>query len=286
MKRMATILGATLFGVGISFAQIPNAGFESWTNGEPDNWTTNNNSPSYVTLSQSATAHSGSSAILGQVASFSSFGFPPVLESGVRGKGFAYAGRPGVFTGFYQFTPVSGDIMEMTILLTKGGVQGTAVAGGSGLISTAVSSYTSFSVPLLYVTSDVPDTAYITFIIASTGGLTHVGSSFLLDDLALSGTAAVAGDPSQVPQSFSLNQNYPNPFNPTTTIRYGLPHRMQVTLTVFNSLGQQVKELVNGEVDAGYHDVKFDGSGLASGMYFYRIQSGSFVQTKTLLLVK
>jgi hypothetical protein len=80
-----------------------------------------------------------------------------------------------------------------------------------------------------------------------------------------------------LPNEFLLHQNYPNPFNPTTTIRYGLPQRSHVTLTVYNTLGQQVTTLVNGNEEAGYHEQKFDGTGLASGVYFYRIQAGSFV---------
>jgi hypothetical protein len=88
------------------------------------------------------------------------------------------------------------------------------------------------------------------------------------------------------PKEFSLMQNYPNPFNPSTTIRYGLPQRSQVTLTVYNTLGQSVSTLVNGDMEAGYHEVKFDGSGLSSGVYFYRMQAGSYVETKKLLLVR
>lgn len=88
------------------------------------------------------------------------------------------------------------------------------------------------------------------------------------------------------PASFSLGQNYPNPFNPTTTIRYGLPQQSSVTLTLFNTLGQLVATLVNENQDAGYHEAKFDGTGLASGVYLYRIQAGEYVQMRKLLLLK
>jgi len=89
-----------------------------------------------------------------------------------------------------------------------------------------------------------------------------------------------------VPDAYMLEQNYPNPFNPTTTIRYGLPQKSTVNLTVYNALGQRLRQLVDGEQDAGFHEVKFDGAGLASGVYFYRIRAGNFSQTKKFLLIQ
>jgi hypothetical protein len=88
------------------------------------------------------------------------------------------------------------------------------------------------------------------------------------------------------PGNFRLFQNYPNPFNPSTTIRYALPGRAHVTLTIFNTLGQKVATPVNESQEAGYHDVRFDGSGVASGVYFYRLMAGEYVATKRLLLIR
>jgi hypothetical protein len=89
-----------------------------------------------------------------------------------------------------------------------------------------------------------------------------------------------------VPLTAQLSQNYPNPFNPSTTIRYDLPQKSHVTLSVYNVLGQQVSILVQGEQESGYHEVRFDGSNLASGVYFYRLQAGTSVETKKLLLLR
>lgn len=88
------------------------------------------------------------------------------------------------------------------------------------------------------------------------------------------------------PDKFSIEQNFPNPFNPTTTIQYALPIRTRVLIAVYNTLGQKVAELVNEEKDAGYYEVQFDASHLASGAYVYRIQAGNFVQTKKFVLLR
>jgi hypothetical protein len=102
----------------------------------------------------------------------------------------------------------------------------------------------------------------------------------------LSYITGVRTSSSSIPETVELGQNFPNPFNPTTTIRYALPERSHVNLTVFNTLGQQVSALVNEIQDAGHHDVRFDGSGLASGVYFYRLQAGDFVQSKKLIVLR
>jgi hypothetical protein len=91
---------------------------------------------------------------------------------------------------------------------------------------------------------------------------------------------------SSVPAGFVLDQNFPNPFNPSTTIRYSLSQKSVVTMVVHNLLGQQVALLVQGEKEAGYHEVKFDASGLPSGVYFYRLHAGNVVQTRKLLLLR
>jgi hypothetical protein len=88
------------------------------------------------------------------------------------------------------------------------------------------------------------------------------------------------------PTRYSLDQNYPNPFNPSTTIKFELPKASVVRLSVFDILGREVSILVNEKKDAGVHEVRFEAAGLASGVYFYRIQAGEFVQSKTFVLLR
>ncbi|MGB5848943.1 MAG: T9SS type A sorting domain-containing protein, partial [Ignavibacteriaceae bacterium] len=88
------------------------------------------------------------------------------------------------------------------------------------------------------------------------------------------------------PSDFDLSQNYPNPFNPATTITYRVPVEANVTLDVFNTVGEQVAKLVNEGKPAGSYEVQFDGTSLSSGVYFYRLQAGNYMETKKMIFLK
>jgi len=104
------------------------------------------------------------------------------------------------------------------------------------------------------------------------------------------GAAVTAVENGAVPQEFALLQNYPNPFNPSTAIRYSLEKPAQVSLRVYNLLGNEVASLVNSPQEAGSYAVAFNSNevslSLASGVYFYRLEAGSFVSTKKLVIMK
>jgi len=114
----------------------------------------------------------------------------------------------------------------------------------------------------------------------------------LVENRALENLAADASTQSLVVQNidiitdYALGQNYPNPFNPTTMINYQIPNDGQVTLKVYDVLGREVKTLVNQYQQVGRYNVTLDGSGLASGVYFYRLVSGNYVSTKKMVLMK
>jgi hypothetical protein len=90
----------------------------------------------------------------------------------------------------------------------------------------------------------------------------------------------------KTPIKFSLSQNYPNPFNPITNIEYRIANSEFVNLKVYNVLGQKVATLVNRKQQAGSYIVEWDASGIASGVYYYRLVAGEFVDTKKLVLLK
>ena len=100
------------------------------------------------------------------------------------------------------------------------------------------------------------------------------------------GLTTGANNRSATPTGFTLAQNYPNPFNPGTTIAFSLPHSTHAMLKVFDILGREVATLVNGYTTSGMHEVRFDATNLASGVYVYRLTSGNFTEVKTMMLVK
>ncbi len=119
------------------------------------------------------------------------------------------------------------------------------------------------------------------------GGTLYAGTwQHWLFALPLSPTSEAVRQPAPLASSMVLEQNYPNPFNPSTLLRYSLPRAGAVHLEVFNALGQRVAGLVEAVETAGVHEVRFDGAGLASGMYLYRLTSGAFTAAKRMLLVK
>ena len=134
-------------------------------------------------------------------------------------------------------------------------------------------------------------------IIGGTATLDVSGTADICSD-SLSGTVtgggSFCGTPTDVeseiseaiPTEFALRQNYPNPFNPSTKISWQTPISGYQTLKVYDVLGNEVASLVNGEKPAGIYEISFNASQLSSGVYFYKLQLGSFIETKKMTLIK
>ena len=272
-------------------AQIPNAGFENWTAGNPDSWIANN-TMLWAPVTQSSDAHSGSSAAAGTCIIFDTFLLRPSLTSGTATTGFPVNSRFGALHGWYKFAPVQGDILLISAVMSKGGV-----GIGTGIMSATVaqSAYTEFVANIGYFNASVPDTCIITIIIAS-GGTQVPGSAFVIDDLSFGSTSAVDDGRPDLPRAFDLAQNYPNPFNPSTKIQFSIVsaqsgsasggNRQLTTLKVYDVLGREVATLVNEVKEPGTYTVQFDGSNLSSGVYFYRLSAGNYLATQKMILTR
>jgi hypothetical protein len=297
MRQILILLFVLLLFTLTVVAQVPNASFESWTGANPDGWTTSNSPPSITNITKSSVAHSGSSAVRGDVVLIipsPPVVLQPILQTGTDGKGFPYAQRPAALNGWYQFSPAaaSNDQFFVNAILFKGGPNGKSVGAAVGTYSAAAASFKQFSIPFTYVATDTPDTCIIQIQLLGPSGSAspHQGSYFIVDDLALGAVATSVGE-SSVPTGFRLEQNYPNPFNPSTAIGYQLSEVGHVSLKVFNILGAEVATLVEGEKVAGQYTVNWNASNLPSGVYLYELlisseKGESYRESKRAILLK
>jgi hypothetical protein len=286
LSQFILLISMCLAALSIASAQIPNAGFESWTAlGAPTGWTTLNIPPLAVPITQSNDAHSGSSSMQGTVVLYlGAAAYPPMAWFS-----FPISTASGALNGWYKFSPVGGDLIEAAVFFYKNGI---AIAAGDLSWGTSASNYTQFSVPIS--ASPAPDSAWIEIVItpSPSSSDTHVGSKFNIDDLSFgpAATGVQESNPAS-PAVFALSQNYPNPFNPSTKISYQLPIDGLVRLEVYDIMGRTLTTLVNEEKPAGQFTATFDASNFTSGIYFYRLNviarnGKSFSQTNKMILMK
>jgi hypothetical protein len=287
MKYIYTILLVVLISFSFIRSQVPNGGFENWTAGEPEFWTTNNSDP-YFTITQTNSSHSGSSALKGECIPF----VPPFLPvigpvgicDGDDDYGFPIEFRYNSIKGFYKLNSQGGDQLFVTLWVAA---DTQAIGVGSILLNSAAS-YTEFAIPITYIDPAAPNKCIISFqIFNPVGGINvTLGSEMYLDDLELSMDMVSDLEDEFHPLTFQLEQNYPNPFNPSTKIRYSIPQEGNVTLKIYDVLGNEVTTLIDEEKTAGVYEVEFNASKLSSGIYIYKLTAGNFIQTRKMILVK
>ncbi|MFQ5602716.1 MAG: T9SS type A sorting domain-containing protein [bacterium] len=273
------------------FAQnpIPNPSFENWSNGNPQSWATTNVQGTVTNVTQSNTAHGGSSAVKGEVVNFNGIPFAASIFAGVSPNlPFPVTQNYAKLTGFYQFERASGtDILGITANLFD--LNFALVAIGIDTLTTTNGSYERFEVVMNYSAgSSIADAAFasIQFTIGGQGTIA-LGTFFLVDDLQFEGLAtSVAEQQAPIPDAFALQQNYPNPFNPSTTFAFTIPVAANVKLTVFDLLGREVARVLDEHLPAGDHRIQWQPQNLTSSAYFYKLQAGKFTSVKKLLLLK
>jgi hypothetical protein len=260
MKSYFTLSAVLLFN-SLLLSQILNNGFEEWNSeGNPVYWKATNAPPSYTTITQTSDAHSGNWAVEGNVVTFSVFTIGPTIISGEEGNGIPINFRPEAIHGYYKFTSIQDDYLQVQANFKKNGVY---IGGGANnLVPT--NSYTEFGINISYIAEDIPDSVLIAIFIVSGAGFPHVGSKMFIDDLFWGGATNVEGEIHSL--DFKLDQNFPNPFNPSTNISWQSPISSHQILKVYDVLGNEVATLVDEEKPAGVYEVEFYASELTSGI--------------------
>jgi len=180
-----------------------------------------------------------------------------------------------------MFESDSGDDFSVTFALMNNQM---GIGAGTFYSPVVRSVYTEFVANVFYYLPDIPDSAGILFLIASSSQA-HIGSSFTVDDLSFGPATGVDEEP--LPgRDFILEQNFPNPFNPSTLIPFQIEQDGFVSLRVYNLLGQEIAVLVNERMDAGKYRAEFDASDLPGGMYIYRLEGGARSESRKMILLK
>lgn len=183
----------------------------------------------------------------------------------------------------YLIVKVYGGIGTRVTLKMGNRIQIREVSGGNGCSSQDML-WLHFG--LGYLAGDI-DPKIDSLIVDWNDGYRETATNVPINQsLEFHGVVGVNNNQNQTPVEYTLNQNFPNPFNPTTTIQYTLTQKTNVKLIVYNSLGIELITLIDGEENSGLHSVSFDGSDLASGIYFYKIITPQFIDSKKMILIK
>jgi len=271
----------------ILFAQdVPNAGFENWTGNVLDDWMSNNTDA----VIQSDSSHSGNYSVKLRILKdeFNTF-YGGRIDAGSDGMGFDYFQRPDYLTGYFKLIADStetGDHLWVDVWLYKDG--GTTLIGhGQQTVAQPAPGWREFSATINYILPDNPDWCQIQIFIGLGGSQSDTTSRVLwVDDVHFQFNSGVEEISGSVPLQFELMQNYPNPFNPSTNIQFALLQRSFVRLEIFNSLGEKIETLIAEEFDTGTYNYDWNANGLPSGVYFYTLNAGNFIDTKKFVLLK
>jgi hypothetical protein len=181
--------------------------------------------------------------------------------------------RGFILTGYTE----SFGVDPYDILLIKTDSNGNI--GSCSMVGNATPTVTT---PSLTVTTQILITSSANFI-STNASITVTSPTITISDVC---PLTSVPSESSIPLQFKLLQNYPNPFNSTTTIPFLLPQRTNVILKVYDIFGREIATLINKEFDAGEHSIQFNTNDLSTGVYFYRLQAGNFIEQKKMILIK
>ncbi len=284
--RSINLLCFVVFLSSLSFCQIPNPGFENWvtdadTNYNPVGWETTNSYP-IVNVERASPGHLGSYAMKAKTIMVQGFSFPGVAILQAR---YNFSGTPTKFSAWVKSTIMPGDQAFLIVALLKGDSIIASQDSCTFKIISTISSLTYIEFPIKAQSALIPDSLLV--MVASGLGTSQVGTEIIVDSLAfIGGSATSVPEGKSLPDAFFLAQNYPNPFNPKTVIDFQLPVAGNASLKVYDLFGREVATLVDTKLPAGRHTATWNAAGAASGIYFYQLRAGNFVQCKKLVLLK
>jgi hypothetical protein len=268
----------------LNIAQILNSGFEDWEtdldgNYNPVGWQTTNSFP-IVTVEPYSPGCQGNYAMTVKTVDVGiSFPGIAILETA-----YNFVQKPTKFFVCVKSNIMAGDQSLIMLALMKGDSAIAAMDSCTFKIDSTINQFTYMEFPIAYISNLMPDSLII--MIASGLLSSQVGTQLTVDEAGFIYGPSDVSDNEKFPEEFELYQNFPNPFNPSTIIKYSIPTSEFVSLIVYDMLGKEVATLVNEEQSAGNYEVDFNAAGLSSGIYFYKLTAGSFVETKKMILMR
>jgi hypothetical protein len=281
MKRILLCMFLTAFLPKANLGQILNSGFENWTGGDPDHWSTSNIPGSVTNVSSNTDAHSGSMSARGEVVSFTGTNYPPLLSNTTTDNaGSGVDHRVVNLTMWIKFHSVSNDELYIVTTLTK--QTNSNVGAISITIPSDVTEWSQLILPYKYIDPiNVPDTMTVALSIAGKPGPNpHIGSWFEVDDVVYS------DEPSRVHLSSAGSFDaavFPNPVNSQSTIRLTLPERSTVSAAIYDVVGREIQKVLVVSFSQGSYLLPFQREGAPDGIYYLKITAGG--NTKTIPVV-
>ena len=261
-----------------ALAQIPNAGMETWLNGTPDQWSTNNIPTIATPVTQTANAHGGSSAVRLEVVSSFAGDIPGLISStGTSGTGFPVTSNYSSFSFYYKTNLLGGDELNASIIISDFNTQPTA--GGSDVYTSNLNVYTQAVVPI-NVFAPNPVSAIIYFAISNTNSA-HVGSYAQIDDIAF---GAAVGIEELIGDHNSISSPTPNPASGICLVPFTLIHPTVADIRIYDLNGRLVQNVLNQELNAGNYKAEVNADALAAGVYTIVMRAGDQVLQSKLVV--
>lgn len=263
-------------------AQILNAGFEEWTDGNPTHWQTSNSPPTLENVKASPNGHSGAQCLNGYVATIFYVGFTPVLSSSTNShRGFYMDKAYTSLKGWYKFTSAKGDQFQVSITTSHGD---TAVGTGTLLLGEA-SGWMEFNVPINYFLPSTPDSSIIliTIVGANNSSTVNSGSQFYLDDLSY----GYLSDTRSASTSEKLSIDIlTNPCSESTPIRIQAANETSASFEVFDQNGKSQISSKQIPLQSGSNLLSLETKELHSGVYYIRFSIGNQTETRKLIVLR